>query len=633
MTDLFVSIANKQRSIFCENISQREPYMASTLLMAQNFSATEIPLVSADSLLADFRVSTTLRSVKADLATSSTGTVRRRRLTPALTELLRRGKADGILTVEDIREALGKKPTKDKWKRLSEILAENAIPIEDKAGRPLAVRSQALESKVLGSGSESSMEPMRIYMRAMGSKGLLKREDEVYLARQIEEGNLEVDHILRQIPMCAKELLRGHRLVNCGALRGDRLIDLKDLPPAPKPLPDAEPVHKVRQQLDIYLAPLQKAWSDFEASFRPKQESKSSALATRKKSLTDIGQFLEHTSLHPKMRETIIEAIRLKVKRIRKRAREAQEAVQATPYSLSQIQKGLPEWNKVSKEWPEAHAMASSYIKLMTRYERETGLSVDELLSLVDSLEQNLYRVDKARKKLIEGNLRLVVSVAKQYMNQGMTFLDLIQEGNIGLMRAVEKFDYRLGHKFSTYSVWWIRQAIARAIEDKARTIRVPVHMAETIKKFTRLKRYLAKQMGEQPTLQDIADKMEVPLEQIRAISQLVSEPISLDMSIGAESEGVLRDVVADGKAVNPTVSVINFELTQEMDKALEVLNPRERRVVELRYGMAGNTAHTLADLGRDFQITRERARQIEANALKKLRHPARTKRLSEFVD
>ncbi|MBT6178103.1 MAG: sigma-70 family RNA polymerase sigma factor [Deltaproteobacteria bacterium] len=607
--------------------------MASTLLMAQNFSATEIPLVSADSLLADFRVSTTLRSVKADLATSSTGTVRRRRLTPALTELLRRGKADGILTVEDIREALGKKPTKDKWKRLSEILAENAIPIEDKAGRPLAVRSQALESKVLGSGSESSMEPMRIYMRAMGSKGLLKREDEVYLARQIEEGNLEVDHILRQIPMCAKELLRGHRLVNCGALRGDRLIDLKDLPPAPKPLPDAEPVHKVRQQLDIYLAPLQKAWSDFEASFRPKQESKSSALATRKKSLTDIGQFLEHTSLHPKMRETIIEAIRLKVKRIRKRAREAQEAVQATPYSLSQIQKGLPEWNKVSKEWPEAHAMASSYIKLMTRYERETGLSVDELLSLVDSLEQNLYRVDKARKKLIEGNLRLVVSVAKQYMNQGMTFLDLIQEGNIGLMRAVEKFDYRLGHKFSTYSVWWIRQAIARAIEDKARTIRVPVHMAETIKKFTRLKRYLAKQMGEQPTLQDIADKMEVPLEQIRAISQLVSEPISLDMSIGAESEGVLRDVVADGKAVNPTVSVINFELTQEMDKALEVLNPRERRVVELRYGMAGNTAHTLADLGRDFQITRERARQIEANALKKLRHPARTKRLSEFVD
>ena len=633
MTDLFVSIANKQRLIFCENISQREPYMASTLLMAQNFSATEIPLVSADSLLADFRVSTTLRSVKTDLATSSTGTVRRRRLTPALTELLRRGKADGILTVEDIREALGKKPTKDKWKRLSEILAENAIPIEDKTGRPLAVRSQALESKVLGSGSESSMEPMRIYMRAMGSKGLLKREDEVYLARQIEEGNLEVDHILRQIPMCAKELLRGHRLVNCGALRGDRLIDLKDLPPAPKPLPDAEPVHKVRQQLDIYLAPLQKAWSDFEASFRPKQESKSSALATRKKSLNDIGQFLEHTSLHPKMRETIIEAIRLKVKRIRKRAREAQEAVQTTPYNLSQIQKGLPEWDKAAKEWPEAHAMASSYLRLMTRYERETGLSVDELLSLVDSLEQNLYRVEKARKKLIEGNLRLVVSVAKQYMNQGMTFLDLIQEGNIGLMRAVEKFDYRLGHKFSTYSVWWIRQAIARAIEDKARTIRVPVHMAETIKKFTRLKRYLAKQMGEQPTLQDIADKMEVPLEQIRAISQLVSEPISLDMSIGAESEGVLRDVVADGKAINPTVSVINFELTQEMDKALEVLNPRERRVVELRYGMAGNTAHTLADLGRDFQITRERARQIEANALKKLRHPARTKRLSEFVD
>jgi RNA polymerase primary sigma factor len=601
--------------------------------MAQNFIATEVPLVSADTLLADFRVSTTLRSAKPDLATSSTGTVRRRRLTPAVTDLLQRGKADGILTVQDIRDTLGKKPTKDKWKRLSDMLAENSIQVEDKNGRALSIGSQSLESKVLGTGSETSMEPMRIYMRAMGGKGLLKREDEVYLARQIEEGNLEVDHILRQIPMCAKELLRSHRLVNCGALRSDRLIDLKDLPPPPKPLPDSEPVNKVKQQLDIYLAPLQEAWTDFESSFRPKQPSQATVLTTRKKALDKIGVFLEHTTLHPKMRETIIEAIRLKVKRIRKRAREAQEAIQPTPYNLSQIQKGLPEWDKASKEWPEAHAMASSYIKLMTRYERETGLSVDELLSLVDGLEQNLYRVDKARKKLIEGNLRLVVSVAKQYMNQGMTFLDLIQEGNIGLMRAVEKFDYRLGHKFSTYSVWWIRQAIARAIEDKARTIRVPVHMAETIKKFSRLKRYLAKQMGEQPTLQDIADKMEVPLEQVRSISQLVAEPISLDMSIGAESEGVLRDVVADGKAVNPTVSVINFELTQEMDKALEVLNPRERRVVELRYGMAGNTAHTLADLGRDFQITRERARQIEANALKKLRHPARTKRLSEFVD
>jgi RNA polymerase primary sigma factor len=633
VTDLFVSIANNQRLIFCENISQREPLMASTLLMAQNFIATEVPLVSADTLLADFRVSTTLRSVKPDLATSSAGTVRRRRLTPAIADLLQRGKADGILTVEDIRGALGKKPTKDKWKRLREIIADNSIQVEDKNGRALSVRSQSLESKVLGSSSETSMEPMRIYMRAMGSKGLLKREDEVYLARQIEEGNLEVDHVLRQIPMCAKELLRAHRLVNCGTLRSDRLVDLKDLPPAPKPLPDAEPVNKVRQQIDLYLAPLQLAWSEFESSFRLKQESKAKTLAAREKSLSEVSAFLEHTNLHPKLRETIIEAIRLKVKRIRKRAREAQEAIQPTPYNLAQIHMGLPDWEKASKQWPEAYVMASSYIKLMTRYERETGLAVDELLRLVDSLEKNIHRVEKARKKLIEGNLRLVVSVAKQYMNQGMTFLDLIQEGNIGLMRAVDKFDYRLGHKFSTYSVWWIRQAIARAIEDKARTIRVPVHMAETIKKFTRLKRYLAKQMGEQPTLQDIADKMEVPLEQIRSISQLVAEPISLDMSIGAESEGVLRDVVPDRKAVNPTVSVINFELTQEMDKALEVLNPRERRVVELRYGMAGNTSHTLADLGRDFQITRERARQIEANALKKLRHPARTKRLSEFVD
>jgi len=602
--------------------------------MARNFLAKEVPLCTADALLADFRVSTTLRTVKPEQTGSSPSPKRRRRHSPIIADLLLQGQQDGVLSIEDIRDALGKKPTKDRWKRLSEALTEQSTQIEDKNGRILSARSQAAESKILGTHSEASMEPMRIYMRAMGRKGLLKREDEVYLARQIEEGKLEIDHILQQIPMAAKELLRAHRLVNCGAMRADRVVELKDLPPAPEPLPDAEPANKLKHQLDAYFAPLQASWNDFEASFKTLTDrSGEQAVHTRQDALHDVTTFLEATSFHPKLKETIIEAIRLKVKRIRKRRREALDAVKQTPYSLQDLIEGTSAWKKTAKQWPDAHSMGSSYLKLTTRFERETGLPVEDLLNLAEILEQNIYRVDKARKALIEGNLRLVVSVAKQYMNQGMTFLDLIQEGNIGLMRAVEKFDYRLGHKFSTYSVWWIRQAIARAIEDKARTIRVPVHMAETIKKFTRLKRYLAKQMGQQPTLQDIADKMEVPLEQIRSISQLVAEPISLDMSIGAESEGVLRDVVADAKAINPTVSVIEFELTEEMDLALEVLNPRERKVVELRYGMGGNTAHTLADLGRDFQITRERARQIEANALKKLRHPARTKRLREFVD
>ncbi len=606
--------------------------MASTLLMAQTF-AKEVPLNPADALLADFRVSTTLKTVKPDAETSAPSTGRKRRYNPLIAELLQRGRRDGILAIEDVRHALGKKPTKDKWKRLSEALTEQSTQIEDKNGRVLSAHSQAIESKVLGTQSESSMEPMRIYMRAMGAKGLLKREDEVYLAKQIEEGNLEVNHILKQIPLTARELLRAHRLVKCGALRADRVVDAKDLPPAPKVLAEDEPGAKVKRQLEIYLAPLHEAWAKFEATFTKGETANAQTLAQREVAVAQITEFLESVHLHSKLKENIIEAIRLKVKRIRKRQREAQEALQSTPYTLNEALAGVQGWEMASAHWPEAQTMVLSHIRLMNRFERETGLSPQDLLGLSDSLETNLHRVAKARKKLIEGNLRLVVSVAKQYMNQGMTFLDLIQEGNIGLMRAVEKFDYRLGHKFSTYSVWWIRQAIARAIEDKARTIRVPVHMAETIKKFSRLKRYLAKQMGQQPTLQDIADKMEVPLEQIRAISQLVAEPISLDMTIGAESEGVLRDVVADAKAVNPTISVINVELGEEMDKALEVLNPRERRVVELRYGMAGNTAHTLADLGRDFQITRERARQIEANALKKLRHPARTKRLAEFVD
>ena len=310
--------------------------------------------------------------------------------------------------------------------------------------------------------------------------------------------------------------------MNCGALRADRIVDLKVLPEVPRSETEHEPGSKIKQQLEVYFAPLHEAWARFEATFK-KQDSEVDALAQRAAAVEEIRAFLEHVQLHSKLKETIIEATRLKVKKIRKRQREAQEALHNTPYTLSEALEGVTGWETASIHWPEAQTMVTSHTRLMKRFERETGLSPDALLQLSDNLETNLHRVAKARKKLIEGNLRLVVSVAKQYMNQGMTFLDLIQEGNIGLMRAVEKFDYRLGHKFSTYSVWWIRQAIARAIEDKARTIRVPVHMAETIKKFSRLKRYLAKQIGRQPTLQDIADKMEVPLEQIRTISQLVS--------------------------------------------------------------------------------------------------------------
>ena len=606
--------------------------MASTLLMAHNF-AKEVPLNPADALLADFRVSTTLKPIKSESGPTTGGTTRKRRHNQAIADLLQRGRLEGVLAVEDVRSALGKKPTKDKWKRLSEALTEQSTRIEDRNGRVLSAQSQAIESKVLGTQSENSMEPMRIYMRAMGAKSLLKREDEVYLAKQIEEGNLEINHILTQIPMTARELLRAYRLVKCGALRADRLVDVKDLPALTEPVIDDEPGSKIRRQLELYLAPLQQSWDRFEGTFRPSLSNQSDVIAKREAAVEEIKAFLETVNFHSKLKENIIDAIRLKIRKIRKREREAREALQNTPYTLSDAIEGATGWETASTHWPEAQTVVMSHIKVMNRFERETGLKTETLHQMGESLEVNLHRVSKARKKLIEGNLRLVVSVAKQYMNQGMTFLDLIQEGNIGLMRAVEKFDYRLGHKFSTYSVWWIRQAIARAIEDKARTIRVPVHMAETIKKFSRLKRYLSKQLGREPTLQDIADKMEVPLDQIRAISQLVSEPISLDMTIGAEAEGVLRDVVADTKAINPTISVINVELTEEMDRALEVLNPRERRVVELRYGMAGNTAHTLADLGRDFQITRERARQIEANALKKLRHPARTKKLAEFVD